>query len=310
MLRAIARPAAMVTVIVAAFTVGTCGVTAQAGLGDPVNCVANPTNPACLIRIGDPGAPRGGGGGGSSGCRNEQGQAVPCFIPGKGWYGGDGCWYKRAEGIDLGAAEALGGKVTPPEYWYIGSCGDPITNFWPATLVRLRVFGVDPGVELLAQEAIRHLRLPPPQIRLNPDSSAEPGGQQVPQVVFVPTWMWVDPVVWAPRSATASIAGLSVTAVGTPTKVMWSTGDKHTITCGRGTAWTPGTDPSVASPDCGHVYSEPSRNAMGGKYSVTATITWRVTWSGGGASGTEPALTSTASVPVQVVEASAVNTRS
>jgi hypothetical protein len=42
---------------------------------------------------------------------------------------------------------------------------------------------------------------------------------------------------------------------------------------------------------------------------VTATITWQVTWAGGGATGAEPALTSTASVQVAVVEPSAVNTR-
>jgi hypothetical protein len=262
-------------------------VAARADFGDPVNCVAEPTNPACVILIGTPGGSGGGSSSGTSGCRNYRGEVIPCNIPGKGWYGGDGCWYKRAEGIDLGAAEALGGKVTPPEYWYVGACGDPITNFWPA-FVRFRVFGADPGVELLAQEAIRHLNLPPPRIRLNPPPPA-------PQVVFVPTWLWIDSSVWVPRSATASLAGLSVTAVGTPTKVTWSTGDGGTTTtCGKGTAWKAGTDPKAASPDCGHVYSDPSRAASGGKYTVTATITWQVTWSGGGASGTEPALTSTA----------------
>ena len=285
-------------------------VPARADFGDPVNCVVDPTNPACVIQISDPGGTGGGGGSGSSGCRNYRGEAIPCNIPGKGWYGGDGCWYKRAEGTDLELAELLGGKVDPPASWYVGSCGDPLTNFWPAGLTRLRVFGSDPGIELLAQEAIRHLNLPRPQIRLNPDSSPRDQSRQAaPQVVFVPTWMWIDSAVWSPRSATASIAGLSVTAVGAPTKVTWSTGDQHTITCGQGTAWKPGTDPMASSPDCGHTYSAPSRNAPGGKYTVTATITWHVTWSGGGASGTEPALTSTASVPVQVVDAPALNTR-
>jgi len=298
------------TVGLLATTLLTIAVSASADVIDPVNCVTDPTNPACVIQIGDPGGGGGGGSSGSSGCRNEQGQAIPCFIPSKGWYGGDGCWYKRAQGAELDAAEALGGKVDPPVYWYVGSCGDPITNFWPANLVRFRVYGVEPGVELLAQDAIRHLNLPRPAIRLNPDSSpTDPTRRAVPQVVFVPTWMWIDPVVWAPRSATASIAGLSVTAVGTPTTVTWSTGDGHTTTCGKGTPWTSGIDPKAPSPDCGHVYTVPSRNAAGGKYTVTATITWRVTWSGGGASGTEPALTSTASVPVQVLEAPAVNTR-
>lgn len=278
-------------------------VAAQAGLGDPVNCIANPTNPACVINISEPGGSEGGGGGGGSGCRDGSSRAVPCNIPGKGWYGGDGCWYKRAEGTELAAAEALGGPVAPPDYWYVGSCGDPITNFWPESFVRFRVFGADPGVELLAREAVKHLRLPAPQIRLSPDSGSR-------QVVHVPTWMWVDESVWTPRRATASLAGLSVTAVGTPTRVSWSTGDGGSRTCGKGTPWTPGMNPASASPDCGHTYTSPSRSAAGGTYTVTATITWRITWSGGGTSGSEPDLTSTASVPVQVVEASAVNTKS
>jgi hypothetical protein len=276
---------------------------ALADIIDPVNCITNPSNPACVITIEQPGDSTGGGGGGSPGCRNSYGETIPCTIPGKGWYGGDGCWYQRAEGVDLAAAEALGGPVPPPAAWYVGSCGDPITNFWPANYVRYVVFDADPGVGLLAQEAVRHLQLPAPQIRLNPDSGA-------PQVVYVPTWMWVDESVWAPHSATASLAGLSVTAVGTPTRVTWSTGDGGSRQCGKGTPWVAGADPASVSPDCGHTYTSPSRGSAGGTYTVTATITWRVTWSGGGTSGTEPDLTSTASVPVQVIEASAVNTNS
>jgi hypothetical protein len=284
-------------------------VSASADVIDPVNCVTHPTNPACVIQIGDPGGPGGSGSSSRSGCRNQHGVAIPCHIPGKGWYGGDGCWYQRAEGNALAAAEALGGTVIPPRRWYVGSCGDPITNFWPATLVRFRVYGLDPGVELLAQEAIRHLNLPRPAIHLNPDSAPkDPSVRPVPQVVFVPTWLWIDPVVWAPRSATASIAGLSVTAVGTPTRVTWATGDGGRTDCGRGTPWQAGTDPRRASPDCGHTYTTASRTAAGGRYTVTATITWQVTWTGGGTSGTEPALTSTASVPVPVIESAAVNT--
>jgi hypothetical protein len=301
MLKAARRPGVMVSV--AAILVVVVAGSARADINDPVNCITDPTNPACVIDISRPGGTSGGGAGGSSGCHNGQGQAIPCNIPGKGWYGGDGCWYKRAEGTDLGAAEALGGKVDAPAYWYVGSCGDPITNFWPAGFIRFSVFAANPGIELLAQEAVKHLTLPPPQIRLNPESG-------VPQVVYVPTWMWVDQGVWAAQSATASLAGLSVTAVGTPTKVTWSTGDGDSQTCGKGTPWRPGTNPASASPDCGHTYAVASRGAGGGKYTVTATITWRITWSGGGSSGTEPDLASTASVAVQVVEASAVNTNS
>ena len=278
-------------------------VTARADFGDPVNCTADPTNPACVIQIGTPSGSKGGGGSSSSGCHNSLGEAIPCYIEGKGWLGESYCYWQKATGDDLEAAEAFGGKAQPPGYWYVGSCGDPISNFWPPNLVLYRIYAREPGIELLVQEAIKHLNLLAPRIRLNPAPPA-------PQVVFVPTWLWIDDAVWASRSATASLAGLSVTAVGTPTTVTWSTGDGGSRTCGKGTPWTPGTNPASASPDCGHTYTSPSRGSAGGTYTVTATITWRITWSGGGTSGSEPDLTSTASVPVQVVEASAVNTKS
>ena len=46
----------------------------------------------------------------------------------------------------------------------------------------------------------------------------------------------------------------------------------------------------------------------GGVFALTATVTWQVTWAGGGATGTEPALTSTATVTIRVVESAALTT--
>lgn len=274
---------------------------AQADVLDPVNCQTHPTNPQCVIVIGTPGS-RTGGGSSTVACRDGFGRAVPCFIPGKGWLGDAYCYYQRAEGAELAAAEALGGKVSPPAYWYVGACGDATTGLFPPSMMTFRAYSTNPGVTLLAQAAIRGLGMPAPQILVNPAPPA-------PQVVYVPTWLRIDPVAFTSHTATASLNGLSVTAVATPTSVVWTTGDGGRVVCGAGTAWTPGTDPAASSPDCGHTYTQPSRSSPGGTYPLTATITWQVTWSGGGSSGTEPALTSTATAAVRVVEAGAVNTR-
>jgi hypothetical protein len=289
-------------VVLAALLLGSAAA-AYADLGDPVNCVVDPTNPACVIVITDPGGGIEGATGGTSGCHDSHGRLIPCFLDGKGWWGGDGCYYQRAMGDDLELAELLGGKVTPPGYWYVGACGDPLTNWWPAGFTRYAVFGPDPGIDLLAHEAIKRLRLPAPQIHASPDAGAS-------QVVFVPTWLWVEPGTFTQRSATASLGGLSVTAVAKPIKASWETGDGATVICrGGGTAWVPGTDPAAVSPDCGHTYTTTSRSQSGGKYTLRATITWDISWSGGGQTGAEPALTSTSSVQVLVSEASAVTTR-
>jgi hypothetical protein len=267
------------------------------GALDPVNCDTSPSAPECVvdvITVGGRGEPDRSG---SARCRDFTGEVAACYIAKYGWNGGDGCYYKPAPD---GWAEAFG-VPQPPAAWYEGWCGSVTAGL--TMLTRMRVLGNPPGQALLVAEAVRRLRLPAPVIRLNP-------GPPAPQVLFVPTWLWVDSSLWGSRSAVASVPGLSVTATATPVSVTWSMGDGATVTChGAGTPWRIGTDPDVESPDCRHTYTIASRDAPGGRFTVTASITWRVTWAGGGAFGTEPALTSTASVAVLVVESSALTTQ-
>ena len=42
----------------------------------------------------------------------------------------------------------------------------------------------------------------------------------------------------------------------------------------------------VLVPDCGHVYDKSSSTKAGGKYTVSATSDWVVTWEGAGQTGT------------------------
>lgn len=81
-----------------------------------------------------------------------------------------------------------------------------------------------PIVGALITQAIAELRMPRPKIRLNPAPPA-------PQVVFVPTWLWIDAGTWKPQKATAAVPGLAITAVATPTKVTWETGDGNETVC-------------------------------------------------------------------------------
>jgi hypothetical protein len=267
---------------------------ASAGVGDPVGCTENPAN--CDITVSTPGGPGSAGSTSKTPCTDPGGHVVPCFVPGKGWYGGDGCWYQVAAGQDLQFAIAMSGTPTSPAAWYVGSCGDPATNFWPVT--KFRVFAAGPEPELLAQEAVRNLRLPNPLIKVNPEPPT-------PQVLYVPTWMWVDASTWGPRSATASAGGLSVTATAKPTKVVWSMGDGASVTCnGPGTPWATGMDPAKASPTCGHTYTSVPG---GGRATVRTTVTWQISWAGGGSTGTVPDLTTTSAMDLQVKESGALN---
>jgi len=127
--------------------------------------------------------------------------------------------------------------------------------------------------------------------------------------VSLPVWLWVEPGSWAPVSATATVGGLSVTATATPTQVLWTTGDGNGVWCaGPGTPWRPGTDPWAASPTCSYAYPRSSGGQPGEVYQLRATVTWSVTWTAStGQTGVRPALTTTATVAVRVVEAQAIN---
>ena len=160
-----------------------------------------------------------------------------------------------------------------------------------------------PSAGTLAQLARRSLILPPPAIA----SSPPPG---VPQLVDLPVWLWVNPAIWAPRSATAAVPGERVTVTAAPVAVTWRMGDGSVVVChGPGTPYTSRYRAASPSPDCGHTYRRSSAGQAGGAYHVTAAITWNITWqAAGGTGGALPPLFSTAAAAFRVAESQAVNT--
>jgi len=220
---------------------------------------------------------------------------------------------ERAGGVRLVARVGVrsGGVVlaqAPGERgaWYVYQCSGPGGR---DALFRSPVWIPDgqapgavalPSPEELAEQARSQLRLPSPVIASSPAGT---------QLVRLPTWLWVDRAVWQPRSATASVPGVSVTATATPTSVSWSMGDGATVTCaGPGTPFPAGGDPEAASPDCGYTFHRSSASAAGERFPATATVRWRVTWSGAGASGTFPDMTTSAGASFRVAEAQALGT--
>jgi hypothetical protein len=156
-----------------------------------------------------------------------------------------------------------------------------------------------PGV--LAQLAVKYLRLPDPVIR----SSPAPGALQLTRL---PVWLWVASGAWHPQSKTAQVPGESVTATATPVSAAWAMGDGTTVTCkGPGTPYG-GGNPAASSPTCGHTYNRSSAGQPGGAYRVTVTITWDITWKGtGGAGGVLPPLRTVAAAQFRVAESQALN---
>jgi hypothetical protein len=266
-----------------------------------------PSGGACQEVVITPGVPgsgspgSGGGGGGSvpGMCQasDQFGELapVPCYDPALGWYNAkDGCYYQAEPELDQ--------QIPGPGNFYRVRCGPGrmFGGFTDFGSVRLPTpppgFGGAVTPAVLAAQAINQLPIHGPAIGTAPAA----GGSGL---VGLPVWLWtaVTAQTWGPISATASVPGLSVTATANATKIVWSMGDGTAVVC---------TDPGTPyearfgntdSPTCGHRYRTSSRTQPGGRYTVTATTTWHVTWAGGGQSGVVD-VTRTATTTVRIDE--------
>jgi len=238
------------------------------GAEEPVVCEKRDKDGFCLIWVGGPGVPGppgsgdpGGGGVGSrgyTGCASEPMPSPPPPPPGQPVNPGFG-WYLTicyVDGVEVSRTPTYGSPA-------IDGSLQPI----------------DPRV--LAEQAIASMTMLPPPIQTMPPEGSEGA------IVGVPVWMWVEAGVTTTgtNSASASAGGVTVTAVANVTEVSWEMGDGWTVICGIGTPYDGSGSPS---PTCGHVYEVKStKSDPNGVYTLTATSTWTIIWSGGGQSGTE-----------------------
>ncbi len=197
---------------------------------------------------------------------------------------------------------------------YAISCpGQPIVERW-VTLNPNANGGLDPEVTppdlipLAWDRAQRQLPTPVPRVApadLAPDGFA---------YVQTETFFWVDQTAgqWDTVTATASLAGLSLTVTVEPELLVVTTGDGATLQCpGAPPPFPAGADPGTFE-GCGHVYEHSSATAPNGRtFPVTAAIVWHATWqASNGESGDLGSLTTTSTVrdlPVAEVQAVVVD---
>ena len=159
----------------------------------------------------------------------------------------------------------------------------------------------DPAV--LAQQAIGQLRIPHPGIHLGPD----------PDKIAVNfyTWLWIDGS--PPVSSTVALAGVSVTATATLSSVDWSMGEPLSLAgggIGSVTCQGAGVAPSADSdfnepPPCGYMFNYRSlleRTNGVGKWPVSATATWAVTWAASTGESGADSLSASSTTNVEVGE--------
>lgn len=102
--------------------------------------------------------------------------------------------------------------------------------------------------------------------------------------VGYPVWLWADGGTTANRTVSDAVAGMAVRITVRFDELTWDAGDgTGTFTCGKGTKWVKGAaEPAAKSPTCDHVYQDM------GRYTITATTHWTITWAAGGQTGTVP----------------------
>lgn len=211
------------------------------------------------------------------------GWVVPCHDDTWGWFSNvDDCYYLMRD-PQPPAEESVWEGHYPDGAIYMVTCLAPLPGSntgWTWLASPPPGFGA-PAVTPaeLAQEAVDRMQLVGPEIQ----TTGAPGE---PYVVGVPLWLWtaVSPVTWGPNSATASVPGLSVTATAQATRIVWDMGDGNEVACANpGTPY--GVGSPVDSPTCDYTYERSSAGQPGDAWTITATATWEVAWSGGGTSG-------------------------
>ena len=209
---------------------------------------------------------------------------VACSDPDFGWWSNnDSCYYRAVDPQPPASEPAWQGHYGSGAI-YIATCPLPGAGTGGGWVWRAAApegyGGVAPTPGQLAARAVSQLPLRGPKIGMAP-------GSGMTGLVGLPVWMWTaaNQQTWGPLSATAAVPGLSVTATARAVKVVWDMGDGGTVTCdGPGTPYTRAAGAS-ASPTCGYRYERSSASQPGVSYTVTATTTWEIGWSGGGASG-------------------------
>jgi hypothetical protein len=263
---------------------------------------------ACAAVLAVPAAAFAGGGSGAVQC---QGQECTLYAQNPGSPGRAGL----PGMLTAAGGQAAGGPAAKPactvggvagtwiayvgRYGYTRACVTP--GIIPGGAAPAAARAAAPAPAVLAQAAESRLGLGSPVIQASPAVGLD-------QLAHVPTWLWLAGP-WAPVRATAAVPGEQVTATATPQRVTWHMGDGSMVTCrGPGTPYQPSGNPAAPSPTCGHTYARSSAAAPGGKFTVTATITWDVTWAGGGGGGAFPGLVTTSAVRVPVAQSQAIVT--
>jgi hypothetical protein len=183
-------------------------------------------------------------------------------------------------GVPVGVTP-VGGGADPEEQWAVVFC--------PASP---EARAANPGVVFTGILEAWPVGGPPPQVVLDwliarayasvevpvqVGRAAPAGDEEAPFIAQLPTWLWVDPLVWVPRSATTPpVFGVTATVTATPVNVAFEGADGERVDCGANTgpSYDFDLDEDEQSSDCTLTYRHSSSI---GDWTLSSTITWEVT---------------------------------
>jgi len=221
--------------------------------------------------------------------------------PAEGNGGGGGivsCQYSDANPSTGGSPEVFN-PVSGQQYFLVCLDANGQVVFAQIVTFNPAAPAIDSGT--LARQAWKQLPLVFPTPHTSPDRGS-------PQYAGLPSWLWISSADWQPRSATASVPGLSATVTATPSRVDWDMGDgRPSEQCGQGTAYDPARPARDQSTDCSHTYADASSTRADGVFHAVATMWWTVSWQAtDGSQGTLPDVFRTTTFDLRVDEIEAL----
>jgi hypothetical protein len=150
---------------------------------------------------------------------------------------------------------ATGATSTVPATGVVTGSGDTVT--------------ID--AETLAERALADLALPAPAVHMSPDDR---------QIVGLASWLWISPAQWEPRQVSATAGPVTSTVTVTPVAVIWDMGDGTVVTCTQDDmrVYEPRFADTPDATGCSHTHTDSSAGQPDDAFTVTAEMTWEVTW--------------------------------
>jgi len=125
--------------------------------------------------------------------------------------------------------------------------------------------------------ALAQLQMRKPIVHMNP-SEGNLG------LVGLPVWLWIDSgdrTRWSPGglTKTLTVRGVTVTVIARSTHVTWDMGNGEKKECDFPGRPYQGEN-AVDTLDCTYKYATTSQGQPGDKFAVTATVTWKASYTG------------------------------